>query len=101
MLAHRGKLERVQALDPSSRDWLLILSLRLGSLLQRARDGAALPPVSLKRTARGFAISADADWLRALPLTASSLDDEVRQWNGVGVELRVKAVPSERRQVAR
>lgn len=98
VLAHRGKLERVQALDPNSPDWLLILSLRLASLLQRARGGMELPPVSLKRSARGFTLAADAHWLKASPLTAASLDDEVRQWSQQGVELRLKAVSVEVRR---
>ena len=99
VLAHRGKLERVQSLDPRSPDWLLILSLRLASLLHRARDSSELPPVSLKRTSRGFALAADADWLAASPLTAASLEDEVRQWGLMGVELRLKAVSVDVRRV--
>ncbi|HNQ76890.1 MAG TPA: Ppx/GppA phosphatase family protein, partial [Pseudothauera hydrothermalis] len=39
VLAHRGKLERVAALDPASPDWLLIACLRLAVVIHRARDG--------------------------------------------------------------
>jgi hypothetical protein len=34
----------------------------------------------------------DSDWLQASPLTAAALDEEVRQWAGVGFELRMKSV---------
>src|SRR5690606_40393474 len=37
VLAHRGKLERVAALDPASPDWLLIACLRLAVVVHRAR----------------------------------------------------------------
>lgn len=96
VLAHRGKLERVQALAPDSPDWLLILALRLAALMLRARDGAELPPVSLKRSLRGFTLAADADWLKASPLTAAALDEEVRQWGQMGVELKIKAAQASR-----
>ncbi len=91
VLAHRGKLERVQEITRDSPDWLLIFGLRLAAVLHRARDDAPLPAVALRRNERGFQLAVDAAWLEASPLTAAALDEEARQWTGLGMELRVKA----------
>lgn len=97
VLAHRGKLQRVQGLEPNNRDWVLILCLRLAVLVHRARDDAGVPPMQLLPTPKGFRINADEDWLANSPLTAAALQEEVRQWASVGKELRVKASrPKER-----
>jgi exopolyphosphatase/guanosine-5'-triphosphate,3'-diphosphate pyrophosphatase len=91
VLAHRGKLERAQDLPADSPDWLLIFSLRLAVILHRARDDAPLPPISLRRSGRGFVIAVDSAWLTASPLTAAALEEEGRQWAGLGMELKLKA----------
>jgi exopolyphosphatase/guanosine-5'-triphosphate,3'-diphosphate pyrophosphatase len=90
VLAHRGKLERVQSLPQDSPDWLLILCLRLAVLVHRARDEAMPARMSLRRSPRGFQIAADAGWLAASPLTAAALEEETRQWANAGRELRTR-----------
>ena len=90
VLAHRGKLERVRYEVTESRDWLLIFSLRLAALLHRARDGKADLPIGATLLANGFELQVDSAWLTASPLTAAALDEEVRQWAGVGQELKIQ-----------
>jgi exopolyphosphatase/guanosine-5'-triphosphate,3'-diphosphate pyrophosphatase len=90
VLAHRGKLQRLQPVPPDSPDWLLIFCLRLAALVHRARDDAGVPPLQLQRTSKGFQITADEHWLEVSPLTAAALHEEGRQWASVGKELRVK-----------
>lgn len=90
VLGHRGKLERVQAVTNDPREWLLIFCLRLAALLHRARDDAALPILHVIAVERGFHLSVDGAWLAASPLTAAILDEEVRQWNALGMELKVR-----------
>ena len=91
VLAHRGKLERVQEIMPDSPDWLLIFSLRLAVLLHRARDDAPLPAIAVRRRERGFSIAVDPVWLAASPLSASALEEEGRQWSALGMEIKIKA----------
>jgi len=91
VLAHRGKLERVQEIMADSPDWLLIFSLRLAVLLHRSRDDAALPAISVRRGERGFGIGVDPQWLEASPLTAAALEEESRQWAGLGMEIKIKS----------
>ncbi|MDP5239436.1 exopolyphosphatase [Uliginosibacterium sp. 31-16] len=91
-LAHRGKLERVQALDPHSHDWQLILCLRLAAILRRSRTARGELPVQLEHDKRGtFTIMLPPGWLQDAPLTAAALNDEVQQWARLDRVLRVKA----------
>ena len=90
VLAHRGKLERVQEIMPDSADWLLIFSLRLAVILHRARDDAPLPAIAVRHNERGFVVGVDPAWLATSPLTASALEEEGRQWAALGMDLRIK-----------
>lgn len=92
VLAHRGKLERVASIDPGSVDWLLIACLRLAVVIHRARDARGLPPITMKREGRGFSVTAAPGWLQKLPLTAAALEEEQRQWLGMGRGLYVRAL---------
>lgn len=91
VLAHRGKLERVQAVTRDAADWMMIFALRIAALLHRSRDATSEAPVSAAITAKGFLLSVDGDWLEASPLTAAALDDEASQWAQLGSDLRVRA----------
>jgi len=91
VLAHRGKLERVQEILPNSPDWLLIFSLRLAVILHRSRDDASLPAIAVRRNERGFSVGVDPAWLAASPLSAAALEEEGRQWSALGMEIKLKA----------
>jgi exopolyphosphatase/guanosine-5'-triphosphate,3'-diphosphate pyrophosphatase len=90
VLAHRGKLERLQAITRESSDWLLIFCMRLAALLHRARDDAALPGYSVAILERGFQMTVDDAWLSASPMTAAALEEETRQWAGLNMEFRLR-----------
>ena len=100
VLAHRGKLERVQEIMPDNPDWLLIFSLRLAVILHRARDDAPLPAIIARRSERGFSLGIDPDWLEASPLSAAALEEESRQWSGMGMEIKIKAGRGKSRSAA-
>lgn len=89
VLAHRGKLSRVSALDEDSVDWMLLACLRLAWIFHRARDGRDVPPVAIEPTRRGFAITLREGWLAGQPLTAAALEDEQRYWLALGRGLAV------------
>lgn len=90
VLAHRGRLGRVLALEPADADWRLIFCLRMAALLHRARADSQPLPVGAKATGRGFQLAVDAGWLSRVPLTAAALAEESRQWDAAGRELRLK-----------
>ena len=91
VLAHRGKLERVQDITRDNPDWLLVFSLRLAAILHRARDDAPLPLIGVKQSDKGFQLGLEPAWLDASPLSAAALEEEGRQWAGLGMELRFKS----------
>ncbi|MDR2925742.1 MAG: exopolyphosphatase [Azoarcus sp.] len=90
VLAHRGKLERLSDIDPSSPDWQLIVCLRLAVVIHRARDDRGVPNIALTQTKRGFIVETPAGWLQALPLTAAAFEEERLQWRSVGRVLTVR-----------
>jgi len=90
VLAHRGKLERLQGLDPQNPDWLLILCLRLAAILFRARVARDCQPLQLVRERGGFTLELPQAWLHDAPLTAASLYEEEQQWARVGKRLRIR-----------
>ncbi len=91
VLAHRGKLERVIAEVVDPHDWLLVFALRTAALLHRSRDDAGAPPIFASVQGNALQLRIDATWLEEAPLTAASLDDEVRQWAGIGFDLKIKS----------
>lgn len=91
VLAHRGKLARVSALEAGHADWELIVCLRLAALIHRARDGRGVPPASLAREGGSFVLTLREGWLKKLPLTAAALDEEQRHWLTVGYGLKIRS----------
>jgi exopolyphosphatase/guanosine-5'-triphosphate,3'-diphosphate pyrophosphatase len=100
VLAHRGKLAKIEGLPARSADWSLVFSLRVAAMLHRSRVGIELPRIACKTTESGFLCMLPIDWLEAHPLTAAALEQEAEAWRAVGVRLDVKAVAAERLQVA-
>jgi exopolyphosphatase/guanosine-5'-triphosphate,3'-diphosphate pyrophosphatase len=89
VLAHRGKLDRVQATTREPADWLLIFALRMAALLHRSRDDGAEIPIMAGTTPRGFQLTVNDAWLESSPLTAAALNDEAAQWASLGSHLRL------------
>ena len=94
VLAHRGKLARVAAIDPQSTDWKMILCLRLAVVLHRARDERGLPPVNVGCKDDGWDVVADERWLAGLPLTAATLGEEAEQWASIGRSMTLRTEPA-------
>ncbi|MDP2751492.1 MAG: exopolyphosphatase [Rhodocyclaceae bacterium] len=89
VLAHRGRLTRVQSALRDPADCLPIFAIRIAVLLHRARDDAPPPPVTASVLTKGFQLVVESDWLTSMPLTAAALEGEARQWADVGMTLRI------------
>ena len=96
VLAHRGKLSKVQDAGLEGTDWLLVFALRLAALLMRSRTDAALPPLRVASDDAGFTIELPQSWLDENPLTGAAFEAEGDVWKAAGMKLQVAAV-SERR----
>ncbi|MRR51554.1 MAG: exopolyphosphatase [Rhodocyclaceae bacterium] len=90
VLAQRGKLERVLPVTRELRDWQLIFCLRIAALLHRARDDAPLPRIDAGFSEKGYQLTVEESWIGASPLTAAALEEEKRQWDSLGMPLRLR-----------
>ena len=90
VLAHRGKLEKVNSASADIRDWSLILCLRLAALLHRSREDFTELPLTIEWAGTTYQLTARAEWLTGSPLTAASLLDELRLWGAIGIDLKLR-----------
>ncbi len=100
VLAHRGKLGKLETLPPKSSDWLLVFALRVAAVVYRARVDFDLPPIECRATDSGFQLVLPDGWLDDHPLTAAALEAESEEWRSVGMRLDVRAGATGRMQAA-
>jgi exopolyphosphatase/guanosine-5'-triphosphate,3'-diphosphate pyrophosphatase len=100
VLAHRGKLTKLEGLPMRSFDWDLILCLRIATLFHRSRVDVDLPAIACRETDSGFQLGLPRGWLDAHPLTAAALEAEADEWRALGMRLDVKATSAERAAAA-
>jgi len=90
VLAHRGKLAKLQDLSPVPADWALVFCLRLASLFCRSRTDMDLPQLACEMTESGFRLLLPDALLENRPLSAAALTDEADEWKSIGLRLEVK-----------
>ena len=92
VLAHRGKLGKVQDAGFEAADWRLVFALRLASLILRSRTDARLPFLRVAADAGGYDLDLPQSWLDDNPLSADALEAEARHWKAVGMKLDVSGL---------
>ena len=92
VLAHRGKLGKVQDVGLDGADWRLVFALRCASLILRSRTDLKLPFLRVAADSGGFAIDLPQSWLEENPLSADALESEADHWKAVGMKLEVGAL---------
>ena len=92
VLAHRGKLRKMQDAGLDGPDWKLVFALRTASLILRSRSDAKLPFLRVAADAGGFAIDLPQSWLDESPLSAAALEAEADHWKTVGMKLQVSGL---------
>ena len=97
VLAHRGKLTKLEDLPEREADWALIFALRLAVLLCLSRRDLALPALVCKSSKNGFQLALPRAWLEEHPMTEAALDSEADQWRSVGMKLEVRSPVEEDR----
>jgi exopolyphosphatase/guanosine-5'-triphosphate,3'-diphosphate pyrophosphatase len=100
VLAHRGKLAKIEGLPAKSADWLVVFALRLAALVYRSRIDFDLPPIGCRATDAGFLVSVPDGWLDEHPLTAAALEAEAEEWRALGTRFDVRPVTAGKAQVA-
>jgi exopolyphosphatase/guanosine-5'-triphosphate,3'-diphosphate pyrophosphatase len=99
VLAHRGKLGKMQDSELEGRDWWLVFALRLATTILRRRSDVRLPLLRVAADAAGFALELPQAWLEENPLTADALEAESGYWKAVGMRFEVSGL-SDRRVAA-
>jgi len=89
VLAHRGKLGKVQDAGLEGSDWKLVFALRSASLILRRRADLKLPFLRVAASPGGFEIDLPQSWLDENPLSADALESEADHWKAVGMKLEV------------
>lgn len=92
VLAHRGKLSKLQDLSPVPGEWELVFCLRLASLFCRSRTDPELPLLGCELTESGFRLLLPASLLENRPLSAAALADEADEWKAIGLRLELKSL---------
>jgi exopolyphosphatase/guanosine-5'-triphosphate,3'-diphosphate pyrophosphatase len=90
VLAHRGKLEKMQDDDLDGADWPLVFALRLASTLLRRRTGVRLPAFKVTAHDSRFSLELPRSWLARNALTAAALESEARQWEAIGRQFAIR-----------
>jgi exopolyphosphatase/guanosine-5'-triphosphate,3'-diphosphate pyrophosphatase len=92
VLAHRGKLRKMQDAGLEGADWPLVFALRLASLILRRRTDVKLPLLRVAGDESGFEVELAQSWLDDNPLSAAALEDEAGHWKSVGMKLTVSGL---------
>jgi exopolyphosphatase/guanosine-5'-triphosphate,3'-diphosphate pyrophosphatase len=92
VLAHRGKLRKMQDEGLDGADWKLVFALRIAALILRSRTDSRLPFLRVAADAGGFAIDLPQSWLDENALSADALESETGHWKSVGMKLAVSGL---------
>lgn len=84
VLAHTGKLGKVQNMVKSDEQWIAILALRLAALLCRRREEVEAIALAVSVKGDSIVTRVSRDWLARHPLTDFSLRTEEAEWDKVG-----------------
>ena len=96
VLAHRGKLTKVEGLSARSSDWALIFALRLAALFYLARSDIALPRIACRATDSGFQLGVERGWLEEHPLSEAAIESEADEWRSLGMRIDVLVLADDR-----
>jgi exopolyphosphatase/guanosine-5'-triphosphate,3'-diphosphate pyrophosphatase len=88
-LAHRGGLEKLRGMLNTPEKLAQVMALRLAALIYRNRGDVELPAMQGRFSGTKFHLLITPGWLAQNPLTEAALQDESKQWRGLGVSMQV------------
>jgi len=92
VLAHRGKLGKMQDQGLEGSDWTLVFALRIAALVLRNRTDAPFPLLRVAGDDAGYALDLPHAWLEENPLAAAALETETEYWRAVGMRFSVNSL---------
>jgi exopolyphosphatase/guanosine-5'-triphosphate,3'-diphosphate pyrophosphatase len=92
VLAHRGKLGKMQDAGLEGSDWTLVFALRIAALVLRNRTEARFPMLRVAGDRSGYSLDLPQAWLDENPLAAAALDTESENWESVDLRFTVNSL---------
>ena len=92
VLAHRGKLGKMQDAGLESSDWALVFALRIAALVLRNRTDARFPMLRVAGDKTGYSIDLPQAWLEENPLAAAALETETDNWEAVDLRFSINSL---------
>ena len=92
VLAHRGKLGKMQDAELEGSEWALVFSLRIAALVQRNRIDARFPMLRVSSDKSGYSLDLPQVWLEENPLAAAALETEMDSWQAVDLRFSVNSL---------
>jgi exopolyphosphatase/guanosine-5'-triphosphate,3'-diphosphate pyrophosphatase len=92
VLAHRGKLGKMQDAGLEGSDWTLVFALRIAALVLRNRTDARFPLIRVEADRTGYRIDLPEAWLEENPLAAGALETEREHWEAVDLRFSVNSL---------
>ena len=92
VLAHRGKLGKMQDAGMEGGDWSLVFALRVAALVLRNRTDARFPMLRVAGDKAGYGIDLPQAWLEDNPLAAAALEAESGHWQAVDLRFSVNSL---------
>jgi exopolyphosphatase/guanosine-5'-triphosphate,3'-diphosphate pyrophosphatase len=92
VLAHRGKLGKMQDVELERDDWTLVFALRIAALALRNRTDARFPLLRVAADKSGYSIDLPEAWLEENPLAAAALESESERWESVDLRFTVHSL---------
>src|SRR5258706_223387 len=92
VLAHRGKLGKMQDAGLEGGDWTLVFALRIAALVLRNRIDARFPMLRVEGDKSGYSIDLPQAWLEENPLAAAALETEGKHWEAVDLRFTVNSL---------
>ncbi len=92
VLAHRGKLGKMQDAGLEGSDWTLVFALRIAALVLRNRTDARFPMLRVAGDEAGYLLDLPQAWLEENPLAAAALETETDQWKAIGMKFSVNSL---------
>ena len=100
VLAHRGKLAKIEGLPARSADWALVFACGSRRCSAAAASTCRCRASARNRPTPGSSSTLRAGWLDEHPLTAAALEAEAEDWRAVGLRFDVRSLPADRAQAA-
>ena len=89
VLAHRRSLRKVQLELDETLDWRMLFALRLAVLFCQRRSDISPRVLAAKAGDARFRVEIDPAWLTRNPLTLTALQEEIREWEKIGFDVKI------------